>query len=192
MKIAQVLRFWIFDINPERFDPAHPPSRENCARYPHANPSRSKGLVSNEWWLFRVRERERNIYERCSRIKNFYFFKWILRDSIRHPRLAVKIAHVTPMPTLPSQKVWLVMTSDTSFAISTTLLSQNFSVQFLSLHFYTRTGKNILHISLSFFSPSFLHFLFLQKQSLPDYLLLSFSSLCIPLFSLSSFIIYKY
>ena len=42
----------------------------------------------------------------------FWIFKWILRDSIRQPRLAVKIAHATPMPTLPSQKAWLIMTSD--------------------------------------------------------------------------------
>ena len=40
------------------------------------------------------------------------FFKWIPRDSIRQPRLVVNIAHVTPMPTLPSLKAWLVMTSD--------------------------------------------------------------------------------
>ena len=45
--------------------------------------------------------REREIYER---FKNFKCLKFILRDSIRQPRLAVKIAHVTSMPTLPSYK----------------------------------------------------------------------------------------
>ena len=44
MKVVKDLR--IVEINSERFYPAPPPSRENCARYPYAKPFKSKGLVS--------------------------------------------------------------------------------------------------------------------------------------------------
>ena len=56
--------------------------------------------------------RERYINECSLRLKYLDFLKCILRDSIRHPRLAVKKAHATPVPTLPSYKTWLVMKSD--------------------------------------------------------------------------------
>ena len=55
-----------------------------------------------------MKERERGEkerYESSSRFKYLDFLKCILRDSIRHPRLAVKIAHAVPMPTLPTYKV---------------------------------------------------------------------------------------
>ena len=44
-----------------------------------------------------------------------FHFICMLRDSTRQPRLAVKIAHVTPMPTLPSQKAWLVSDNHSRF-----------------------------------------------------------------------------
>ena len=37
-------------MHSERFDPAPTPSRENSARYPYANPSNLKKLVSNDKW----------------------------------------------------------------------------------------------------------------------------------------------
>ena len=60
-------------------------------------------------WCHRVTERkrrkkihmrERNTYicESSTRFKDFDFLNCILRDSIRHPRLAVKIAQATPIP----------------------------------------------------------------------------------------------
>ena len=68
-------------------------------------------------------KRERERYESRSNIEIFKFLECILRDSIRHPRLAVKIDQATPMTTLPSKKALLVITI-TSFAIFTTLLSK--------------------------------------------------------------------
>ena len=52
----------------------------------------------------RERKRERDIYGTSSRFENFDFLKRILRDSIRHPRLAVTLAHVTLMPTLARER----------------------------------------------------------------------------------------
>ena len=44
-----------------------------------------------------------NIYESCSRFKNFDFSKCILRELVQNG-LAVKIVHATPMPTLPTYR----------------------------------------------------------------------------------------
>ena len=45
------------------------------------------------------------MHESSSRFKNFDFFKCILRDSIRHPRLDVKLGHANPS----IFKSWFVM-----------------------------------------------------------------------------------